>query len=792
MPRQRQRPKRDVLDQEQPSATIALAPKRPSKVAIYWRNLFGWDLLLIVSVIFTASAYMFLYIFLHPSLDKLPSIQGPDYDTKLWGSYRPHLYFGMRTRSPTSPLFGMMWYEQPNYVLKPHIRHWCNQGDGIDRYGWYEADARTFGKQNITESSGRIQTDWINESGSGFSARIKFNMKPGKRFNVIFYMASTDNTNSFRLGKHLNDIFYGQSDSLGRMKFSIHMKRSTKMEQSHSALVVNEKVPIDRYHDFMTDNMQVIDSGNNNIHYILNNKHNDIDGRFVAVQLNFGNSAEFDIALSVGPVQPPIFEKFDAEIARRSNNFNRKYENAFGIAKKNYSVVQQQMAKFALSNMLGGVGYWYGLNRVYSTPNYLQLYGPHTLFSAVPSRPFFPRGFLWDEGFHNMLIRKIDPKLSLEIITSYMNLMETSGWIPREVILGAESEAKVPAEFIPQHTDVANPPSFFYVVDKLVHDEKVIGKYGHILTRIYPRLEKWFLWLRSTQFGPSRTTFRWRGRNETIATELNPKTLSSGLDDYPRASHPTPEEYHLDLRCWLALCGKVLERLSKHYGTDSDHRKFSKHKEELNDLESLVRDHWSEKDGGFFDFGKHSDDVGLAPVPKSSEPRGFEYQRVTSRAPVYKLVTNVYGYNSLYPMMFRMFPADSKYLKATLDKIRDPKVLWTPFGLRSISKSSPYYQARNTEHDPPYWRGNIWININYMTLSALRYYADQKGPHQVQAEQIFQELRKNLVNNMAKEFRRTGHIWENYNDITGEGQGTHPFTGWSSLILMIMSDNLDT
>lgn len=73
------------------------------------------------------------------------------------------------------------------------------------------------------------------------------------------------------------------------------------------------------------------------------------------------------------------------------------------------------------SNLLGGIGYFHGdsvVDRSYAAEyeednegfweeaaearaqSQQKLEGPYELFSAIPSRTFFPRGFLWDEGFH--------------------------------------------------------------------------------------------------------------------------------------------------------------------------------------------------------------------------------------------------------------------------------------------------------------------------------------------------------------------------------------------------------
>jgi hypothetical protein len=53
---------------------------------------------------------------------------------KFWGSYRPGVYFGLKTRSPSDLLTGLMWMV-PELVRQNDIglRHWCEQGDNLGK-----------------------------------------------------------------------------------------------------------------------------------------------------------------------------------------------------------------------------------------------------------------------------------------------------------------------------------------------------------------------------------------------------------------------------------------------------------------------------------------------------------------------------------------------------------------------------------------------------------------------------------------------------------------------------------
>ena len=227
------------------------------------------------------------------------------------------------------------------------------------------------------------------------------------------------------------------------------------------------------------------------------------------------------------------------------------------------------------------------------------------------------------------------------------------------------------------------------------------------------RLEKWYQWYNRTQSGLAPFSFRWRGRNASSIYELNPKTLTSGLDDYPRASHPTDAERHLDLRCWMALASSVLGRLySIRRNPLAD--TYMQYAQLLTDNDQLDQLHWSENDGMYADYGLHTDSVKLKRVSmprspsspsESSRPITHMIRQVTKQADLNLKHVRNFGYVSLFPLMTRILSPQSDKLGKIIEDLRNSTLLWTPYGLRSLAKSSPVYGVRNTEHDPPYWRG---------------------------------------------------------------------------------------
>lgn len=521
----------------------------------------------------------------------------------------------------------------------------------------------------------------------------------------------------------------------------------------------------------------------------------------VVTQITARVPFEFDMAFESGSYmdrpESLVGEAYSRELNQHQDDFHHRFEETFRLHAKGYKTDEIAFAKAAFSNLLGGVGYFYGASRVESPYTRGPVpYWKAPLYSAVPSRSFFPRGFLWDEGFHGLLISSWDLDIELDIISHWFDLMNVEGWIPREQILGQEALSKVPEQFVTQRNTNANPPTFFLTLHFVLQNfaDKLTEKEGHLgtLERLYPRLQAWFDWFNETQIGDLSGSYRWRGRNAVTNRELNPITLTSGLDDYPRASHPDMNERHVDLRCWIALAASTISEIARILNQNG--QKYSNTYEYLADNNLLNELHWSPRTQSYADFGLHTDAVVLerppvrSPSPGHQIPQNTDKIRMILKDPELRFIDSTFGYVSLFPFILQILKPESPKLNKILDDLKNPELLWTNYGLRSLAKTAPLYMKWNTEHDPPYWRGPIWINLNYMVVRALFHYSKTEGPYSNKAKAIYQELKQNLLKNVIKEYRRTGYIWEQYNDKTGEGQRARPFTGWSSLVVLIMAE----
>ena len=74
---------------------------------------------------------------------------------RFWGSYRPGVYFGLKTRSPADLLAGLMWM-LPGKVAPSNLglRHWCDQNDGLSRSVLVKC--RGFGAANMKSAFQRM------------------------------------------------------------------------------------------------------------------------------------------------------------------------------------------------------------------------------------------------------------------------------------------------------------------------------------------------------------------------------------------------------------------------------------------------------------------------------------------------------------------------------------------------------------------------------------------------------------------------------------------------------------
>ncbi|CCF58947.1 hypothetical protein KAFR_0F03510 [Kazachstania africana CBS 2517] len=778
----------------------------------------------------------------------------------LWAPYRSNSYFGIRPRNidNTPFIFGLMWFESTKLDSLTRLRHYANIDDHLEKFSWEVYDPRLGGMQTIIDTENNVNlTIYFTKShdGKNWVARVHgeaIDETLPSASSVVLYMnqnVGADVNSISRLDEmpstDLNKLeFAGFSTELGDYKVLIRdnygkyfsndsvpnmevVPGCDSSKTKHVSLTVPDHEvwrARDVFQSILADSIQsaIAEVGETNVNQAYNpsfltlrNIHNFPPGNFHYIQKTFSSTESFEFDV--------IYNSMDSkENIRGQNEVNKliddslnevriKFDKKFNINSKD-----EEKHKFALetlSNLLGGIGYFHGnqiIDRatVFDEDQFEQIKlengeeeGPFSLFSTVPSRGFFPRGFYWDAGFEILQVMEYDFDLAFELISSWFSMIDDDGWVAREVILGPEARSRVPPEFVVQSPNIANPPTLLLAFSEMLtraienfdslkfensdlsseshysfhSSTSQLKTHPHLLTsygeKIYPKLLKHFNWFTESQKGSLEdyyevledqdmldqihkdTIYHWVGRTVTHC-------LPSGLDDYPRAQPPDTAELNVDTLSWVGVMARSMKKIAHVLKLEDDESKFEKIEQEV--IENLDLLHWSEEHGCYCDVtldDEYEDDI--------------------------QLVCHE-GYVSLMPFALKLIPNDPKKLNKLVSLMSDPEKIFSDYGLLSLSKQDEYFGK-----DENYWRGPIWMNINYLCLDALKHYFPEVREHaenleQSQAGLLYTKLKKNLINNVYNVWKNQGSVYENYSPIDGRGTGSSQFTGWTSLIVNLL------
>lgn len=730
-----------------------------------------------------------------------------------WGAYRLGNYFATRPRTPWLLMLGLMWYSLDDYEGISNIRHSYDQGDAtIAKANWVQFDPRIGGREVIVDNKCHytIYIDFV-KSEDGQSWATKVTATPHKGFEhselaLVWYLGLEGEKVEGKTGYIEVDTvptdshvgIRGISEELGMFNLDIFKKgRTPKVEQDfdidgfipglhHLSLNVPDGRVWQARDIFATLVQELVEEvvpllqlqlkqAKPNQLYIMRNLHH-YQGNMHFVQGIYQGKAQMTVLFN--SELTPQSQRFTPDnlklqITKALAKINDKYHEVFTLNPPFTSKDHQKFAQECVSGLMGGLSYFYGDQLVDRDTKLDDLdddegaaltldgkfEGPYELFTLVPLRPFFPRGFYWDEGFHLLPLLRYDPKLVMDILTSWFDLMDDDGWIAREQILGPELRSRVPPAFQVQSPEIVNPPTLMLAFVYLLELLEANGLQDNLISlddfrHVYPRLKQHFDFIRTTQIGmkdefdrPGQG-YRWRGRTATHC-------LASGLDDYPRPQPMDVAELHVDLLSWVGVMARSLKLMAHHLDIVDDQQHFADIEHQVeSDLVSL---HWSEADGCFCDVSVDEDD---------------EDEHVCHK-----------GYISIFPFLTKLINVDDHdKIGRVLTSLADPEELWTPYGIRSLSKSDPEYRTGEN-----YWKSPIWVQMNYLVLDALQYYHPHlEGSLKAQAAKVYRELRENVVNNVYGQWKRLGYVWEQYDDETGHFKGAKNFLGWTSLVVMMM------
>eukprot|EP00835_Amoeboradix_gromovi_P000486 NODE_17_length_41373_cov_0.337016.p10 type:complete len:391 gc:universal NODE_17_length_41373_cov_0.337016:29789-28617(-) len=352
---------------------------------------------------------------------------------------RPQLYWGVRTTEPDGLLAGLIWWN----AEKPEIRHVCNNEYPYSYY-FDKHDGSNYSNEVIEDKDMKFNIEWSQINGE-WIAHISGKAKnQGAVTGLAFYLGSDSKDGIFSYEDH-SDVF-GFSGVHNKQDVGIYFQSNGEMIKSSGFKLDSGKTwTIQQEFE-----KKAMDSQS-----LYFDTHFDLKSNVVMHRQVGKGDVDLKVVFTGNGVKAAkkLLKNAEDQFSEYKSSFGESFSLKFDVStssiskKKGNKMFNDEYLKYsqiAIASTIGGIGYFSGNYIVDKTPLVEDDYDPYDsqfadyfdndedavpeknklghrkdlenpeftnvyeLISSTPSRSHFPRGFIWDEGFHLLMIGKYD------------------------------------------------------------------------------------------------------------------------------------------------------------------------------------------------------------------------------------------------------------------------------------------------------------------------------------------------------------------------------------------------
>ncbi len=362
------------------------------------------------------------------------------------------------------------------------------------------------------------------------------------------------------------------------------------------------------------------------------------------------------------------------------------------------------------------------INTVYNGKEETAFLSPPLQRYFTPSR-FYSSFHHWDAGCISIGLMEYDTKLATENMDAALPDEWPWGWYDIQPV----------------------PPTAIFALWELYQRTQDVA----LLKRYYPAARNWYLnCLMAARSGDGDWILDWHGEGPN--GEPAYYGMGSGMDDLPvwehaRTAGPDGTLRHVEppgLQSLFVRAAKILRMMARAIGgLENDMGEYSFH---VDRIRAGLQAHMWHGDKGIF-----------APIWQDDKSfvEGYE--------------DTIIG---IYPIFAGLDVITGSQKDRILEYMTDPDTLWSGFGVRSVSRSAPYYTAHFG------WGGAVWICYEWFIWKGLLAFGEVD---------LARELAWQVLENFRANHQDRSYLSEMWDGDSGLTIGAKDFTGLGSPILTL-------